>query len=215
MFTRLQRLVRDLAGRNDELLVGLVVAQFDAALEGVELAREVAADDGRAPGEALEPIEEVAARGDEHRHDLVVELAAVLAPPMDREDLFRLSRSADDVLDNLVDLVREMDLFAITSEELLVEPLKGVADGLASLRDGVEKLVDDPEGSRERSSEAKRNGVRWAYQRGVAELLSGDDDAVTALTHKRRMLLRRVDVVGLRLGEAADALADGTIKRNQ
>lgn len=214
MLTRLRRLVRDLTGRNDDVLVGLVVDQFDAGLEGVRIAREVAAGD-RSADEALEPMEQVAERGDEARRRLVVELAAVLAPPMDREDLFRLSRSADDVLDNLVDLVREMRLFGIDSEALLVEPLEGLETGLESMRSGVEALVDDPEASREHSSEAKRNGVRMAYQESVAELLADDDEAVTALTHKRRMLLRRVDVVGLRLGEAADALADGTVKRNQ
>ena len=38
-------------------------------------------------------------------------LAGVLVTPVDREDLFRLSRSIDDVLDNLRDFVREWDLY--------------------------------------------------------------------------------------------------------
>jgi hypothetical protein len=44
----------------------------------------------------------------------------------------------------------------------------------------------------------------------MARVLRGDIDANTM---RERELLRRLDVVGLRLGEAADALADGALKR--
>jgi hypothetical protein len=47
----------------------------------------------------------------------------------------------------------------------------------------------------------------------MARLLA-DDGPVTAATLRRRELLRRVDVIGLRLGEAANALADGAVKRS-
>ncbi len=55
------------------------------------------------------------------------------------------------------------------------------------------------------------NAIRRRYQEGVAALLIGTVDATML---KRRELLRRLDVVGLRLGEAADALADGAVKRH-
>jgi hypothetical protein len=58
----------------------------------------------------------------------------------------------------------------------------------------------------------KRTGrVRHLYAQGLAELLSGE---VTAPVLKRRELLRRLDVVGLRLAECADALADAMLKRH-
>lgn len=212
MLERLQRLVRDLAGRNDARLVALLVGQIEAAEDGVALARRVA-DGDLDPAAARPVMEDVEARGDEQRREVVVELARVLAPPIDREDLFRFSRSIDDVLDNLLDLLHEMELFGVASDPLLVEPLDGVGDGLARLRAGVEALVDEPGDARVRTREAKQNDVRLAYQRAVADLLD-DDGPVTATTTKRRLLLRRVDVVGLRLGEAADALADGTVKRD-
>lgn len=212
MFERVRRLLRDLAGRNDEVIIDLVVRQVEAASEGVQLVLGVVGAD-LAPADALDTLDEVAKRGDRCRSDLVVALAAVLATPMDREDLFRLSRSADDVLDNLTDLVREMDLFGIDEEVLLVPALEGVAQGLADLCDGIRALGGLPEQSREAAQAAKHNNIRHAYQRAVAELLR-DDTPVTSMMLKRRMLLRRTDVIGLRLGEAADALADGTIKRN-
>jgi uncharacterized protein len=92
-------------------------------------------------------VVDVEHRGDRARGGFV----HALAPPLDREDLFRVSRSVDDVLDNLRDFARELELFAVSDVAML----------------------------------------------------------------KRRELLRRLDVVGLRLGEAADALADGAVKRHQ
>ena len=59
-----------------------------------------------APGEAHERIAEIEQRGDAMRAELVTRLSGVLVAPIDREDLFRLSRSIDDVLDNLRDFVR-------------------------------------------------------------------------------------------------------------
>lgn len=212
MFTRLQRLARDLSGRNDELLVGHMLAQVDTALEALELVLDVAGG-GRVPGDIGEEIADLEDRADDHRDDLVRDLAAVLAPPIDREDMFRLSRSLEDVVSNLVDLVREMELFGIHEEPLVVPMLEAVVEGLEELREGIHALVDEPEASTRNAREAKRNRVRHGYQDGLAELLDGDE-AVSAEVVKRRQLLRRVDVLGLRLGEAADSLADGTVKRN-
>lgn len=212
MLDRLQRLVRDLAGRNDGRLVALLAGQVDAASDGVALARQVAGGE-LAPAEARAALEEIETTGAEQRRQVVGELSRVLAPPIDREDLFRFSRSLDDVLDNLLDLVRELELFDVRSDPLLLEPLANVDDGLARLRAGIDALTDELDDARSRTREAKQNEVRRAYQRAVADLLDGDEP-VTSNTIKRRMLLRRVDVVGLRLGEAADALADGTVKRD-
>lgn len=213
MFERIRTLVRDLTGRNDAVLVDHLLGQVDAGLEGVALARRVVTGEV-APDDGLEQVADIEHRGDGHRRELIVELSSTLAPPIDREDLFRLSRSVDDVLDNLQDLVREMALFGVEREPLLLPALDGVADGLGMLHDGVAALVDEPGRAQDRARTAKKNDVRRSYEQAVAELLP-DDDPVTGRHIKRRQLLRRMDVVGLRLGEAADALADGMVKRNQ
>lgn len=212
MFTRLRTAARDLTGRHDQLLIRHLVGQLDATSDGVEVARDVTA--GRAqPANARDEMSEIEHRGDEHRRTLIVHLSSALAPPIDREDLFRLSRSVDDVLDNLRDLVREMDLFGIGREPLLDDLLSGVADGINALGQGVRSLLDEPGQSRLDALAAKKNDIRPRYQQALARLLV-DDGPVTGQMLKRRELLRRVDVVGLRIGEAADALADGTIKRS-
>ncbi|HKJ55407.1 MAG TPA: DUF47 family protein [Nitriliruptoraceae bacterium] len=212
MWQRLQSMARDLAGRNDELLVDHLLSQADTAREAVGLAIEVARGD-RDPADVADGIQDLEDRGDDQREALVKDLAAVLAPPIDREDLFRLSRSIEDVNNNLVDLVREMRLFQIADEPLLVPMLEAVAAGIDELRDRMEGLGDAPDAADAGSREERPAQVRRAYQDGLAELLDGDEPVTTGLV-KRRQLLRRVDVLGLRLGEASDALADGIVKRN-
>ena len=212
MLQRLRRMARDLAGRNDELLVDHLLSQADTAREAVGLAIEVARGD-RDPVDVAEDIQDLEDRGDEEREAMVKDLAAVLAPPIDREDLFRLSRSIEDVNNNLVDLVREMRLFQIADEPLLVPMLEAVAAGIDELRDRMDGLGDAPDAADAGSREESPARVRRAYQDGLAELLDGDEPVTTGLV-KRRQLLRRVDVLGLRLGEASDALADGIVKRN-
>jgi uncharacterized protein len=209
----LRRLASDLTGRSDPALIDHLQGQLQATLDGVALARATVGGDID-PSAARARMSDIEHRGDSCRGALVLALSTALAPPMDREDLFRLSRSVDDVLDNLRDLVREMDLYGIAREPLLDDPLEGVETGVRLLCDAVAAILGQPDASRLMALQAKKNEIRPRYQQAVATLLCADDGPVTGMTLRRRELLRRVDVVGLRLGEAADALADGAVKRS-
>jgi hypothetical protein len=128
MFGRVRSVTRELAGQGGEELVEHLDGQLAATEEAAELAATVARAE-LGGEEAVTRAKALEHRGDEHRRELNVLLAASLAPPMDREDLVRLSRSVDDVLDNLDDLVIELDLYGITREPLLDAPLEGVGQG--------------------------------------------------------------------------------------
>jgi uncharacterized protein len=205
--------LRDLLGSNDPQLQGSLRAQVDAALRGARLAREVIA--GRvASDDARDRIGEIEHEGDRQRANLVDALSHSLAPPFDREDLFRLSRSIDDVLDNLRDFVREYDLFEAPEGARFEPVLAAIEEGLERLQTAIERIVDRPAGLTLGALAAKKvgNQVRQEYQLAVAALLN--EGPVTTELLKCRELLRRLDVVGLRLGEAADSLADGAMKRS-
>lgn len=60
----------------------------------------------------------------------------------------------------------------------------------------------------EASKESAR--VRRAYESGLAAVYTGE---MSMDTLKTRDLLRRVNVIGLRLGESSDAILDGLVKR--
>ncbi|ANS77871.1 Phosphate transport regulator (distant of PhoU) [Serinicoccus hydrothermalis] len=204
------RLSRVLNRRPDRALVDLLVAQVGSAIAGVQVARQ-AVTQKLTPEQARPLMAEVEHEGDRRRSATVTRLANAFANPIDREDLFRLSRSIDDILDNLQDFVRELDLFAVTPDPGLDTVLQAVGEGLADLEVAISAIADNPLQIRARSLAVRKNEIRRRYQVAVAETLSGAPDETTL---KNRELLRRLDVVGLRLGEAADALADGAVKRS-
>lgn len=202
----------DLLGRRQRHLATELRGQLHAGRDAVAVALaavrgELDPADARAQVDALETV------GDEHRSALVATLATTFVLPIDREDLFRFSRTVDDVLDNLQDFCRELELYGPdVASGRFVPLLAPVADGLEALGDAVDALEGGGEAVPDGYRRAKRahNAVRAAYQHAIAELF---DDEPTGTTLKQRELLRRLDVVSLRLGEAADALADGHLKR--
>jgi uncharacterized protein len=210
--TSLRQVRDELAGISDRDFVDLLTAQVDAALDGARVARKGIT--GQADSaDARELMGEIEHAGDDYRSALVTRLARALTTPFDREDLFRLSRSIDDVLDNLRDFVRERHLFDVT-DEAFVPILEAVEACLAELDVAVAALNGDRSEIVRHALAASKasNQVRRLYQDAVAAVLNIDE--VTPEVLKRRELLRRLDVVGLRLGEAADALADGAVKRS-
>lgn len=204
-----RHLVRDLAGRTDHELVALIQRQLDAARDGAELALATARGD-RTTVDARRRMTDLEHVGDAHRAELVELLRRVFAAPMDREDIYRLSRSIDDVLDNLRDLVRELDLLQVSADPLLQAPLEALVEGITALRDAVGWLVSSPQDVALGALAARKANVRHQYQLALARLLTGE---LTSEMLRRRELLRRVDMVGMRLGEAANALSDGAMKR--
>lgn len=207
------RLARDLTGRSAEQLVELLGTQLECAVLGAQLvealtASKVSTEDARNTMRRLEHD------GDEARAQLVAELGRVLATPVDAEDLFRLSRSIDDVLDNLRDFVREVDLYCPERLDSALPLTRTLVEGLESLRPALAELTGPRDAARQATLRTRKAAgqTRRLYQQQLAELFAHPFDGETL---KQRELLRRLDVVALRLSEAADVLADGALKRSR
>lgn len=188
----------------------LMMRQIDITLDGVAFALDLVETPPTDRAVARAGMAEIEHEGDDARAEVIGVMLSKLSTPLDREDLFRASRSIDDVLDNTRDFVREMTLWKATAGESSAEALRHVATSLEELRVGIASGM--PEDVRTHGIAARKEAgqVRRAYQRGLKELFEGE---LTMETLKTRELLRRLDVIGLRLAEAADALLDGLIKR--
>jgi hypothetical protein len=211
MSGRWGRVWRDLIGRSDQRFIDLLVHQVSIALAAATALRD-AQDKPELPENVREEIHRLEDQGDEQRSTLLAELARALTTPIDREDLFRLSRSIDDVLDNLRDFTVELERYGAEPNERFAKPLDALARGLEELEVAIRQLGGDVTSATAASRAAKHaNDARRAYHDSMGDLLH--EDEVTMDTLRQRELLRRLDVAGLRLGEAADALTSGALKR--
>ncbi|GAA2683051.1 hypothetical protein GCM10010412_068610 [Nonomuraea recticatena] len=211
-FLRRMSRIRDLlAGRMDGALTEALVGQLKATKEGAWLAMAMIGGEVGRTG-AHEQMRSIEHLGDTERARLVEELKGALVTPIDREDLFRLSRSIDDVLDSLRDFVRESHLYRVPEQIRFAPLLDQVIVGIEALERAVRDLASRPSGVVQDALEAKKAGgaVRRMYQYEISRIFSGE---LTAEAMKERELVRRLEIVGMAIGHAADAIADGAMKR--
>lgn len=211
--SRFRRLAQDLSGRSSDRLIALLAEQLTHTLGGARLVAELTAGQ-ISLDEAHDRMRDLEHDGDEARARLITELGTVLSTPIDVEDLFRISRSVDDVLDNFRDFVRECDLYHPAGLEFADPLAQAFVQGLEDFQPAIDRLASSAGALRDATFETRKGAtqIRRLYQEQLAELFDGPIDGETL---KRRELLRRLDVVGLRLGEAAAALADGAFKRSR
>ncbi|MBB6349772.1 DUF47 domain-containing protein [Nonomuraea muscovyensis] len=208
---RLRR-IRDLmTGRMDSALTEALLGQLEATKEGAWLAMAMIGGEVGRTG-AHEQMRAIEHLGDEERRRLVEELRSALVTPIDREDLFRLSRSIDDVLDSLRDFVRESHLYRVPDQIRFSPLLDQVISGIDALENAVRDLASRPSAVVHDALEAKKTGgaIRRMYQYEISRIFSGE---LTAEAMKERELVRRLEIVGVAIGDAADAIADGAMKR--
>ncbi|MEU6714264.1 DUF47 family protein [Nonomuraea sp. NPDC046802] len=208
---RLRR-IRDLmTGRMDSALTEALLGQLQATKEGAWLAMAMIGGEVGRTG-AHEQMRSIEHLGDEERARLIEELKNALVTPIDREDLFRLSRSIDDVLDSLRDFVRESHLYRVPDQIRFTPMLDQVIVGIDALENAVCDLATRPSVVVHDALEAKKAGgaIRRMYQYEISRIFSGE---VTAEALKERELVRRLEIVGMSIGEAADAITDGAMKR--
>ncbi len=207
-----RRVVRVITRSESQTLIAPLERQLTVTIAACALAREVA-EGKRTPSEAHEKMAGIEHSGDQLRARFVSKLTKVLVAPIDREDLFRLSRSIDDVLDNLRDFVREWNLFDVSTKDPYAGLLDATARALEDLRVAVQIIGRDPKKLTSRTALATKksaNEIRRLYDEELAKLFQRK---LSMKVLKIRELLRRLDVVGLRLNEAADVLADAAVKR--
>jgi uncharacterized protein Yka (UPF0111/DUF47 family) len=206
-----RELARDLSGRTHHVFAELLVEQLDATIEAGRLVDEVVRGHLGVPAARM-AMTRVEHAGDSKRAQLIYELSRCLTTPIDREDIFRLSRSVDDVLDNLRDFLREAELFEPVDLQPFRRVLPPILEALTCLQTASAALVKlSPEISLQTLAARKAsNTIRKEYEIVLAGVFVNPADSGVL---KQRELVRRLDVVGLRIAEAANALADGYIKR--
>ena len=165
---------------------GMFATSGQNLMEGAGLLKELL---GAAPGERkaiAERMRQCEHAGDEATHAIMRELNETFVTPFDREDIYRLASSLDDVMDymeaavDLVVLYNIADLPAEIADQ--VDVLERAAELTADAMPRLRSMKDLSEFWIELNR--LENQADQVYRRILAKLFSGDYDALTVLKLK-------------------------------
>jgi len=152
---------------------------------------------------------------DEVRRILIDDLNRTFVTPMDREDIFALSRAIDDVMDYAYTTVEEMEILAVEPNDSLRRMVALLQDAAGEIHLATLRLKDNPGVATEHASRAKalENRVERVYREAVGDLFSGPEDIHHVMEMlKLRELYRHLSNCADRGDEAANVIHDIVVK---
>jgi predicted phosphate transport protein (TIGR00153 family) len=186
--------------------------QASLTLKGLDLLKDYLNDQDPAVARQLTVTEKEA---DEVRRILIDELLRTFITPIDREDIFTLSRAIDDVLDYAYSTVDEMEILKVYPTSHMRRIASLLRDAAYEIKLGVQRLEDHPRVASEHAQRAKalENRVEQVYREAVADLFSGPQNAEHVVQMlKMREVYRHLSNAADRGDEAANAIADIVVK---
>lgn len=153
---------------------------------------------------------------DEVRRILIDELNRTFVTPIDREDIFSLSRSIDDLIDYVYTTVEAMEVLSVEPDTALTEIVSLLLDAANELHLALLRLKDHPSVANEHAMRAKalENRVERLYRQTVAALFQGPEDIEHVMAMlKRREILRHLSNAADQGDRAADIITDIVVKQ--
>lgn len=192
--------------------IELLIQQAKYAVDGMEALREYMQNPDKELARRVSVIEKEA---DEVRRILIDELNRTFVTPFDREDIFALSLTIDDVLDYADTTVDELDMFKVDPNEYINRMVSLLADAATELYRAVLRLEDHPSVANDHAVRAKalENRVEQVYREALAHLFDKPDslDGVMEIL-KLREIYRHLSNAADRGDEAANVIGDIVVK---
>ncbi len=203
--------MRNYLRKRKSIFIKLIHDQAAYTLEGLEALKAYMAEDYS----AAERITAAEKQADEARRILIAELNKTFVTPFDREDIFSLSRTIDDVLDYAYSTVSEMEILKVKPTPYMLQIASLLKDAASELLMAVDRLEEHPEVSNEHTQRAKNleNRVEAVYREALADLFSGAEDIKHVVKMlKSREVYRHLSNAADRGDEAANVIADIVVK---
>ena len=153
---------------------------------------------------------------DEVRRILIDELNRSFVTPFDREDIFTLSRSIDDVVDYADSTVSEMVTLNVTATPYMLRMATLLKEAAYELYQAVLRLHKHPNVAIDHAQRAKalENRVEAVYREALADLFKGPEDIHHVVEMlKLREVYRHLSNAADRGDEAANIIADVVVKK--
>ncbi len=189
-------------------LFGILSEQSVKTLEGMYALEKYI----QAPAEDLaKKVFDIEREADSVRRTLIDELNKTFATPIDREDLFDLSREIDDIIDYGKSTVDEMQLLEIKTNPHLVKMTGLLVKATLEIKDAVGRLKENPNISNEHALRAKKleNQIELTYRDALKDLFNGTD--VVGMM-KTREIYRHLSNAGDRVDGVANLISGIVVK---
>ena len=203
--------MRNYFKKRQSIFIKLIHDQAAFTLQGMEALKAYMSEDIEAAARLVTTEKEA----DEARRILISELNKTFITPFDREDIFSLSRTIDDVLDYAYSTVTEMEVLKVRPTAFMLRIASILRDAAYELLMAVDRLELHPEVANEHAQRAKNleNRVEDVYREALADLFSGAEDIKHVMKMlKSREVYRHLSNAADRGDEAANVIADIVVK---
>ncbi|NCP16155.1 DUF47 family protein [bacterium] len=204
--------MRNFFKKRQNVFIKLIQEQAALTLEGMEALKAYMTGEDPAAASNLNTKEKEA---DEARRILIDELNKTFITPFDREDIFALSRTIDDVLDYAYSTMTEMEILKVEPTPYMQRMASLLKDAAYELSMAVNRLEEHPGVSNDHAQRAKalENRVEDVYREALADLFSGVEDIKHVVKMlKLREVYRHLSNAADRGDEAANVIANIVVK---
>jgi uncharacterized protein len=192
--------------------VELLARQSEFTVQGMDALRQYMKNPDSTLAERVSKIETEA---DEVRRILIDELNRTFVTPFDREDIFALSLTIDDILDYAESTVDEMVTLNVQPNPYLERMVSLLSDAAMEIHRGVLRLEDHPNVANDHAVRAKalENRVERVYREALADLFQQPEDLNGVMEIlKLREIYRHLSNAADRGDQAANVIGDIVVK---
>jgi hypothetical protein len=199
--------------RKPDKFMQMLLDQTDMTVKGLELLKIYLEKPDRKTAQVLVALEKEA---DEKRQILVEEIFKSFITPIDREDIYNLSREMDEVLDYACTTVDEMLILEVESTAYMQRMASLLFDASGELKLALERVMDNHlTVANDHAQRAKglENRVETVYREALADLFKGKKNVDHIMwVLKVREIYRHLSNAADREDAAANVLADVVLK---
>jgi predicted phosphate transport protein (TIGR00153 family) len=199
--------------KREEVFHTLIEQQAEITAEGLQILEKYLS---AADPELAEQLSLKEKEADEVRRILIDELNRTFVTPFDREDIFALSRSIDDVLDYAYTTVSEMVVLKVAPTPYMQRIASLLKDAAYEIYLAVQRLRKHPAVAIDHAQRAKalENRVEAVYREAIADLFESADSIQHVVEMlKKREVYRHLSNAADRGDEAANVISDIVVKK--
>ncbi len=193
--------------------IELLIKQAEYSVMGMQKLLEYVKEPSETLATAVTQLEKEA---DEVRRILIDELNKTFVTPIDREDIFALSLTIDDVLDYADTTVEEMHMLGVQPNAFMERMVSLLTDAAREIYMGVQRLEDHPNVANDHAVRAKalENRMETVYREAIADLFAMPRDIGHVVEMlKLREIYRHLSNAADRGDAAANVIGDIVVKK--